>query len=386
MILKIPDYYGEFACLAGSCKHSCCVGWEVDIDEDTWDYYDTVGGPFGDRLRSLKMVLEEEGEEDRCFRLTEEGRCPFLDGDGLCEIIRELGEEALCEVCTEYPRFTVEYGDTREKCLSISCEEVGRILFSRETPVAFPEKEIPGHREFLEEFDPEEDEEGEYDEEPGEERILLLQQARDQVIRLLQDRTRTVDQRLARALEEALRVQEILNREDDLAEEGISEEEKGEEFPSEQSRFSARCAAYQEMELLDEEWETLFAETREVIGRLTEEEYRKGLHTLLDQPEREREYEQLLVYAVFRYGMKSVYDGRFYDRIRLAAAFYLMMRDLDLARLLVRGSFTLEDRVDLARIFSRQVEHSEDNVDLLMDSFLFDPVWSGKNLNASFLI
>lgn len=39
---------------------------------------------------------------------------PILDQNKLCDIYSELGEEALCEVCTEYPRFVVEYGDVRE--------------------------------------------------------------------------------------------------------------------------------------------------------------------------------------------------------------------------------------------------------------------------------
>ena len=35
----LPDYYEEFKCIAQKCKHSCCVGWEIDIDDDTLAYY-----------------------------------------------------------------------------------------------------------------------------------------------------------------------------------------------------------------------------------------------------------------------------------------------------------------------------------------------------------
>ena len=34
MILRVPDYYETFRCIAGECKDSCCIGWEIDIDED----------------------------------------------------------------------------------------------------------------------------------------------------------------------------------------------------------------------------------------------------------------------------------------------------------------------------------------------------------------
>ena len=35
MIRVVPDFYPEFACIASRCGHSCCVGWEVDVDEDS---------------------------------------------------------------------------------------------------------------------------------------------------------------------------------------------------------------------------------------------------------------------------------------------------------------------------------------------------------------
>ena len=52
MKIYVPDYYKDFRCLAGDCKHSCCIGWEIDIDEDTLDYYKSVEGEFGERLKN----------------------------------------------------------------------------------------------------------------------------------------------------------------------------------------------------------------------------------------------------------------------------------------------------------------------------------------------
>ena len=53
MLVRIPDYFDQFACLAGDCPHSCCIGWEIDIDPDTADYYRsciTDGDPFSPQL------------------------------------------------------------------------------------------------------------------------------------------------------------------------------------------------------------------------------------------------------------------------------------------------------------------------------------------------
>ena len=116
-----------------------CNGWGIDIDEDSYEYYMGIGGAFGERLKEQTVTEDEE----HSFVLQKNGWCPLLDQNKLCDIYSELGEEALCEVCTEYPRFVVEYGDVREKSLSVSCEEVGRIIFSDEGKMSYEDIELP---------------------------------------------------------------------------------------------------------------------------------------------------------------------------------------------------------------------------------------------------
>ena len=389
MKLITLDYYDAFACLADACKHSCCVDWEIDIDEDSWDYYDTVDGPFGDRLRTCRQT-----GEDRSFILRPDGRCPFLNDNGLCDLITELGEESLCEVCTEYPRFTVEYRDVREKSLSVSCEEAGRLLFEHQEPVRMVAQEFEEYLSYEEEdWGTDEEEKGyelsddvpEEDEEPSEELCEFLQMARQNVITLLQDRRYIVADRLSAALTYARQVQDILNNWQGEAAPELGADDipmllqhvyKEKSPASLLQAFQLRCDVYAAMELLDEEWEQLFADTKALLGSISEADYAKAIQTLTaSSPDVEIWYEHFLVYVVFRYAIKSVYDTEFFDRIRLAAAFYLMLRDVDATFYLKTGHFTLSDRIDLARVFSRQVEHSEENVESLMESFLFDAVW-----------
>ena len=33
--MRVPRYYSDFKCIADKCRHSCCVGWEIDVDERT---------------------------------------------------------------------------------------------------------------------------------------------------------------------------------------------------------------------------------------------------------------------------------------------------------------------------------------------------------------
>ena len=51
MIYAYPEYYKDFACIAGDCRHSCCIGWEIDIDEATAEKYRCCGGVLGERMQ-----------------------------------------------------------------------------------------------------------------------------------------------------------------------------------------------------------------------------------------------------------------------------------------------------------------------------------------------
>ena len=120
-----PDFYEDFHCLAGDCRHSCCVGWEIDIDDDSLARYRAVGGEPG---RMLRRAIETEPTPH--FRLTEEERCPFLREDGLCRLILTLGEDSLCDICREHPRFYNALPGRLEAGLGLCCEEAARLLLA----------------------------------------------------------------------------------------------------------------------------------------------------------------------------------------------------------------------------------------------------------------
>ncbi len=52
MLLKMPAYCESFRCIAGACRDSCCIGWEIDIDPETAAFYDRVEGELGARLHA----------------------------------------------------------------------------------------------------------------------------------------------------------------------------------------------------------------------------------------------------------------------------------------------------------------------------------------------
>ena len=62
MKLRVPDYYDEFQCIADKCSDNCCIGgWEIDIDEDTYERYQQMSGETGEKLRS-SIIQTEDGD------------------------------------------------------------------------------------------------------------------------------------------------------------------------------------------------------------------------------------------------------------------------------------------------------------------------------------
>ena len=186
MTYDYPSYYSQFHCIGGSCPDSCCIGWEVDIDEETCDYYKSLKGPFGDRLRAH---IKEDGT-DRYFPLCEDGRCPFLNRENLCDIITQLGEESLAQVCMEYPRYFLEEGGFEQIDLSLSCMELGRIFFEDPDPIEYIREEMP---------DTDADAEPIPDTAPDG-RLAHVLDIRDDCIAILEDRSRTLADRFLEVL------------------------------------------------------------------------------------------------------------------------------------------------------------------------------------------
>ena len=130
MNIYVPDYYPSFHCIASRCGHTCCAGWEIDIDAESLARYDRLPGDFGDRVRQ-SVSLEDMPH----FILTADERCPLLNGDNLCELILHEGEGALCQICRDHPRFRNFFSSRVEMGLGLACEEASRLILTWPRPL-----------------------------------------------------------------------------------------------------------------------------------------------------------------------------------------------------------------------------------------------------------
>ena len=124
----VPSFYPRFRCIPSACHHSCCVDWEIGIDEDSLARYRTRTDALGERIRM--HIIDDD---DPHFALCEDNRCPFLEESGLCSIILAEGQGTLPEICREHPRFRNFYGeDYIELSTGLSCELAIQLLLKEE--------------------------------------------------------------------------------------------------------------------------------------------------------------------------------------------------------------------------------------------------------------
>lgn len=124
----VPSFYPRFQCTPSACHHSCCIDWEIDIDEESLARYRARTDVLGERIRA--HIVDDDIPH---FALCEDERCPFLEDSGLCSIILAEGQETLPEICREHPRFRNFYGeDFVELSTGLSCELSINLLLKEE--------------------------------------------------------------------------------------------------------------------------------------------------------------------------------------------------------------------------------------------------------------
>lgn len=134
-----PDYYADFRCKCGQCRHTCCDGWAVTFPRE--DYFRLLSVPCSPALRrklDTALHLADAPTPERYAELLPnwEGHCPLQSADGLCSLQAECGEDAISSTCRYYPR-GVRTMDDDECACSASCERVVEMLLHRTAPMTF---------------------------------------------------------------------------------------------------------------------------------------------------------------------------------------------------------------------------------------------------------
>ena len=125
MKIYAPKYYSKFKCIANKCKHSCCIGWEIDIDPLTMNKYASMSNSYSKNINESIVHTYQPH-----FSLNEFNKCPHLKENGLCNIIINCGEEYICDICREHPRFYNFTNQGKEVGVGMSCEAACSLILS----------------------------------------------------------------------------------------------------------------------------------------------------------------------------------------------------------------------------------------------------------------
>ncbi|MBQ7046339.1 MAG: flagellin lysine-N-methylase [Oscillospiraceae bacterium] len=347
MILRIPQYCEKFRCIADKCRDSCCIGWEIDIDEKTASFYDSVGGDFGKRLRSNITT-----GETRCFRLDSSERCPFLNEHNLCDIYINLGEENLCQICTDHPRYYEWFDGVKEGGVGLCCEAAAVLILSEEFSLV--EKEIP--TESADEYD--------------KEFYSCLYSARESIISHLMNKDYPLSQALCDILLYAEALQYNVDN-GDLAKMNITHTGKSLSYD-----IKAILSFLQTLEIMDETWMPYVKTLSESYDRIAPE--MKNFR--MQNPEVSKYLRNIAVYFVWRYFMKGVFDGEFVSRIKLMTVSCFVLEYLFCYEWVCDGSAGLEAYAEAARRYSKEIEYCEENLNTLYDAFYELEIFGTQNV------
>ena len=344
-----PSFFDQFKCIGSACTDTCCAGWEIEVDETTAEGYLNEKGAFGDRLR--REIGSEPGEY---FFKLKNNRCPFLNKENLCDIFINLGEDRLCDICREHPRFYNWFGDYTEVGLGLCCEEAERLLFSDSKPLTFVEEVHTDASDLL-------DDESEECEQMLEERKAIFT--------ILQNRKKNIGARLKRLLLQLPYADEMLLLTVPILEWDDPESIPKLDYNAKPSTNTLKSSAlflirfFGGMESLDETWPSMMKELEQNIDSLIDVDKAAEFIQFMKGENRLYEYEHIAVYLVYRYYPEILFDGQIEAKILFAAASICLLFLMDLQCFQKNTAYTQQDRIELVRRFSKEIEYCPENME-----------------------
>ncbi|MCH7320652.1 flagellin lysine-N-methylase [Solibacillus sp. MA9] len=141
-IMLVPKGTEQFRCIGAACEDHCCNTWRVDIDRVGFMKVSTSSNPVIKPLAKKAYKINSKATSDVNYgsmKMNDKNECHFLDENKWCQIHKELGESALCNTCSIYPRIYRKIGNVIEKSLTFSCPEVVRTLLLQQEGLSFEE-------------------------------------------------------------------------------------------------------------------------------------------------------------------------------------------------------------------------------------------------------
>ena len=376
----VPYYYKDFKCTASKCTDTCCAGWEIIIDDETYKHYSNVCGEFGERLRS-NLTLYEDGEPGFVLK---NDNCPFFNTNNLCDIYTELGEDYLCYTCKTYPRFIEEYSNLREIGISLSCPEAARLILLDSKPITF---EVSEDNEMVNTYD-----------DISFDISMEIIPSRKMALDILQNRSINLNHRIALLINFAHDIQEEINENNlckitdiinKYSQEHYQKEliNKFDNYRTKQSHKydnMLKCMnIYKNLNPINDKWPKIIEHAINCFHKIDDINFYQKQYDDFNEYYKNKtyEYEHLMVYFIFQYFMKSVFDEELYSKVTLAVMSYLIIKELDVVRWIDnKYNFNINDQIDIMHMYSKEIENSEKTLYDLEEMFNTNKLFDLKQL------
>jgi lysine-N-methylase len=130
-------YAESFRCIGSACEDTCCQGWNVPIDQATYEkFLQLPTSPLRSMLDANILTVPPDAVDEKFarpgsfaqIRMDGQNRCSLLTEESLCHIHASLGEGFLPRICANYPRIVNEIDGFEETALALSCPEATRLV------------------------------------------------------------------------------------------------------------------------------------------------------------------------------------------------------------------------------------------------------------------
>lgn len=139
-----PLYLQSFKCTGSQCEDTCCQGWTVYVNYDTYRKYQKIYDPELKQILAKSVARNRTTRDTRMYakiKLAENGFCPLMNKENLCSLQLKKGESYLSDTCSVYPRITNVVDGVYERSATMSCPEAARIALLNPKPLEFEQTE-----------------------------------------------------------------------------------------------------------------------------------------------------------------------------------------------------------------------------------------------------
>jgi len=331
-----PTYSKIFKCIASDCPDTCCALWEVVIDSEFQKLYKSHPSHAAKKATQAMYI---DKDNDVCLRLNN-SRCPMLNCDNLCEIYIEMGKDALCDVCKTFPRYNKPVENVMLSGISLSCPEAARLILCDDTFGCLndnPDFKDENAKFILKIYNLF--------------RNFVIKESFFDKIKLAQDIQDDID----------FGDINFLNKYFSSYKNSATSHPSAKEILHTVKSFS-------KLEFLTDKWMFLLNELcNHLTYALKDSDYLNTRNEIFKKMYVSKEIKNITIYFLYKYLAEALEYTDVFNMYKLSLICSFVICELYTMEIIKNKTISIDTKIEIAQTFSKEFEHSEDNLRFLID-------------------